>query len=127
MLGHVVIDDVADVGDVQPARGDVRGDEHFKAAGAETLQGLLALALGAVGMQDGDGVIVALEQAGDAVGAVFGAAEDDDGIVIDALEEFAQQVALLVLGHGINDVLDGVRRGCGACRSRWFAGCASPI
>ncbi len=36
MLRHVVVDDVADVRDVQAARGDVRGDEHLVFAVAET-------------------------------------------------------------------------------------------
>ena len=48
MLRHVVVDDVAHVRDVQSARGDVRGDEHFVFAFAETLQGLLAFLLRAV-------------------------------------------------------------------------------
>src|SRR5262249_21308639 len=52
MLWHVVVDDVADIGDVQPARGDVGRHEHLEAALAEAAQRLLALALGAVGMQD---------------------------------------------------------------------------
>ena len=30
MLRHVVVDDVAHVRDVEPARGDVRGHERFK-------------------------------------------------------------------------------------------------
>ena len=75
MLRHVVVDDVAHIRDVQPARGDVRGDEHFKFAVAKTLQRLLAFLLRAVGMQHGHGVVRALERAGDAVGAVLGAAE----------------------------------------------------
>ena len=62
MLRHVVVDDVAHVRDVQSARGDVRGDEHFEAAIAKTAQRLFAFALRAVGMQHGHGVIVALEQ-----------------------------------------------------------------
>ena len=62
MLRHVVVDDVAHVRDVESARGDVRGDEHFKSSVAETLERLLAFALGAVGMQHRHGVIVALEQ-----------------------------------------------------------------
>ena len=65
MLRHVVIDDVAHLRDVESARGDVRGDERFELAVAETAQGLLAFALGAVGMQHGHGMIGALEQAGD--------------------------------------------------------------
>ena len=50
MLRHVVVDDVADVGDVESARGDVRGDEHLEFAVAKTFQRLLAFALRAVGM-----------------------------------------------------------------------------
>ena len=62
VLRHVVVDDVADVRDVEAARGDVRGHEHLEAAVAEAAQGLLAFALGAVGVQHGHGVVVALEQ-----------------------------------------------------------------
>ena len=58
MLRHVVVDDVADVRDVQAARGDVRGDEHLVFAVAETFQRLLAFPLRAVGMQHGHGVVV---------------------------------------------------------------------
>ena len=99
MLRHVVIDDVADVRDVQSARGDVRGDEHFVSAVAKAAQGLFAFALGAVGMQHGHGVVVALEQVRDAVGAVFRAAEDDHRVVIHAVQQFEQQVGLLRFGH----------------------------
>ena len=38
MLRHIVVDDVADVGDVEPATGDVRGDEHFVFAIAKPAQ-----------------------------------------------------------------------------------------
>jgi hypothetical protein len=47
VLRHIIVDDVAHVGDVQPARGDVGGDEHLEAALPKALQGLLALALSA--------------------------------------------------------------------------------
>jgi hypothetical protein len=40
-------------------------------------------------MEHGDGGIVFLEQMGDAIGAMLGAAEDDDGFAHDALEQFA--------------------------------------
>ncbi len=66
VLWHVVVHHMADVRDVQSARGDVRGDEHFIFAVAESLQSLFAFLLRAVGMQHADGVIVALERVGDA-------------------------------------------------------------
>jgi hypothetical protein len=90
-------------------------------------QGVFALALGAVGMQHGDGVVVAFEQMGDAVGAVFGAAENNHGLVIDAFEHFAQQIALLVFGDGIDDVLDSFRRGAARTDLDGLRDCASPI
>ena len=99
MLRHVVVDDVAHVGDVQPARGDVGGDEHFEAAVAEAAQGLLALALGAVRVEDRHGVIVPLQHVRDPVGAMLGAAEDDHRVVVHALEQFEEQVGLLGVGH----------------------------
>ena len=105
MLRHVVIDDVADVGDVKSARGDVRGDEHLEFAFAKTGQRLFAFLLRAVGMQDGHGMVRALERAGDAVGPVFGAAEDDHGFVVHAVEQFEQEVGFLCVGNGIDDML----------------------
>jgi len=53
MLRHVVIDHVAHVGDVQPARGDVRGHEHLETAIAEAAQRVFAFALCAVGVEHG--------------------------------------------------------------------------
>ena len=62
VLGHIVIDDVADFRDVEPARGDISRHEHFKFSVAKPLQGLLALALGAIGMKHSDGMISALDR-----------------------------------------------------------------
>ena len=56
-------------------------------------------------MQHGHGVIGALEQAGDAVRAVLRPAKNQHGVVVHALEQFNQQVGLLRIGNGINDVL----------------------
>ena len=110
MLRHVVVDHVAHDRDVQPARGDIGGDEHFVASVAKAAQGLLALALGAVRVQHGHGVVVSLEQMRDAVGAVFGAAEDKHRLVIHALEELEHQIGLLRVGHGVDHMLDCVLR-----------------
>src|SRR6266853_3501410 len=57
MLGHVVIDNLTHSGDVESARRDIRCDHHFVLAALETVEGFDALALGAVGMQDRDGVL----------------------------------------------------------------------
>ena len=57
MLRHVVIDDVTDAGDVDPARGDVGRDHDFVFAALETFERLDAFALGAVRMQHRDGML----------------------------------------------------------------------
>ena len=61
-------------------------------------------------MQNRHGMIALPQQVADAVGAVLGPAKDNDGIIVHALQQLAEQVALLVLGHRIDDVLDGFRR-----------------
>ena len=61
MPRHVEIDDVGDAGDVEAARGDVGRDHHFIFAAAETFEGLDALALRAVRVQRGHGVLLSLE------------------------------------------------------------------
>ncbi len=77
MLRHVEVNHVADFGHVQPPRGDIGRHQHFEAAVAEAAQRLLPLPLRAVGVQDGDRVIVFTKQISDAVGAVLGPAEDN--------------------------------------------------
>jgi hypothetical protein len=75
MLRHVVVDDVADVGDVDAARGDVGGDHDLVLAVAKTFQRLFAVraACGWSGARRRRGC--ALELCGDAVGGVLGAAK----------------------------------------------------
>ena len=61
VLGALVVDHVGHVVDVQPARGDVGGDEHVDLAAAERAQRSLALALAEVAV-DGGGREAALGQ-----------------------------------------------------------------
>src|SRR5258705_2480910 len=46
----------------------------------------------------------------DAIGAVFGAAEIDDGVEINAFEEFEEEISFLRVRDGIDDVFDGFGR-----------------
>ena len=78
--------------------------------------GSFTLALGAVGMEHGHGVVILLEQAGHVVGAVLGAAEDDDGFVVNFVEEGEGEVEFLALSHGVDDVFN--RFGGRAARDR---------
>src|ERR1051326_570724 len=47
---------------------------------------------------------------GDAIRAMLGAAENDDTVVIDALEQFEQEIGFLRVRDGIDDMLDRLRR-----------------
>ena len=69
-------------------------------------QRLLALLLGAVGMQHRHRVVVAFQRVRNAVGPVLGAAEDKHRIVVDPLEQLEQQIGLLRIGNRIDDMLD---------------------
>src|SRR5699024_11481105 len=51
VLGALVVDDVRDVVDVDPAGGDVGGDEHVHLSAAERAQGLLASTLAEIPVQ----------------------------------------------------------------------------
>ena len=48
MLWHVEIDDVADVGDVESARGNVSSDQHLILTVPETFERAFPLGLGSV-------------------------------------------------------------------------------
>jgi DNA helicase II / ATP-dependent DNA helicase PcrA len=109
--GHIEIDDVADLRHIDAASGDVRGDENVVTAVTEAFQGILTLALGAIRMERGDGVPMAGKELRDTVRAMAGAAEDDDGIVIDLVEEGLEQIGLLIVRDGEDGVLDGGGRG----------------
>ena len=127
MLRDIVVDDMADIGDVQAASGNIRGDQHFVPPITKAAQSLLAFALRSVGMKDSDGVVVAFEQMGDAVGAVFGAAKDDDRVVVDAFEQFEEQWPKRApLGWDVNDPLPAAR-GAVALLSDWFPATSGEI
>ncbi len=54
MLRHVIVNDMADAGDVETARRDVGRDHHFVFATLKTFQRFHALALRAIRMQNCD-------------------------------------------------------------------------
>ena len=54
-----------------PARGDVGRDHHFVFAALESFERFDPFALGAIRMQDGDGMFALFELVRDAIGAVF--------------------------------------------------------
>jgi hypothetical protein len=75
--GRIEVDDVRDVVDVEPARGDVRGDQGGDSARLELCERTLARVLGHVPVQHGGPEIVPAEElASELLGTVLGADED---------------------------------------------------
>ena len=105
-VGAVKINDVGDGFDIDAAGGDVGGDEDAVVAVFETGEGGGALALGAVAVDGGAGDAVFLEVVGEAVGAVLGAGEADDGLKFLIFEHFDEQGGLEMLRDGVDGLGD---------------------
>ena len=75
-VGHVIVDDVRDAVDVEPARRDVRRDHDAEVTGLKAAQSLFALSLGAVAVQAGDAEPGVSDLPRHFVSAMFGAGED---------------------------------------------------
>ena len=110
--GQLVVDDVGEGLDVQPARGDFRRDEDGHLVLLELVERADALRLALVAVDRDRGDAVQLELLGEAVGAVLGAREDERLVDAAALDELAEQLALAVLVDRDDDLLDEVRRAC---------------
>src|SRR5437764_816182 len=81
VAGDVVVDDAADVVDVDAAGGDVGGHQDLSPAIGEGAQGPVALGLRATAVDRHGRHAGPLQLVGQPVGAVLGAAEDDGGAV----------------------------------------------
>lgn len=120
MLRDIVVDDVADILDVEAASGNVGGDHDFVFAGFEAVEGFDAFVLGTIGVEDGDGVVGALEATSDFVGAVFGAAEDEDAVVVGAFEEDEEELKFLGAADRVKSVVDGLGGGTAFANDNLF-------
>ena len=76
VLGHIVIDNVTNAGDIESARGDVGRDHDFVFAALETFQRFDALALRPIGMQDCDGMVSLFQFVRDLVRPVLGSGKN---------------------------------------------------
>ena len=100
-LGDVEVDDVGEVLDVEPAGGDVGGDEQIDGAAAGALHDAVALVLGHAAMQRLDPIAAAGEALGEAVDLVAGAAEDERERRRLEVEHAAQGRDLLGAGEDV--------------------------
>ena len=105
--GEVIIDDVGDAGDIDAAGGDIGSDEDADFAGFEGFEGAEAMILGFIGMEGGDFEARGFEFAGDAIGAVFGSGEDEDGIVGGIGEEGDEEGEFEVAADFVDGLGDG--------------------
>src|SRR5438128_4115338 len=107
---HVVVDHVGDALDVNPARRDVRGDEHLVSPAPEARERRLPLALAAVPVDPRDVETRLADLAGHPVRAPLRADEDEDGHHVLPAEETDEERRLEVLGDRV-DLMANRRRG----------------
>ena len=107
---QVVVHDVGDVVDVEPARRHVGGDEDGRAARTERIERADALVLRLVAMDRLGVDAVGLELAAQAVGAVLRLGEDDHAVHLERVEEMDEELRLLRLQHEVELLVDAVDR-----------------
>ena len=122
-IRQVEIDDVADAGDVDPARRDVGRDQHPHLPGLEAGDGALALCLALVAVDCAGCDAGRFELANDLVGAMLGAAEYQSALDVRLLEAERQKRGLLGLVDHRHALHDPVDRGRGRSH-RDFGGVA---
>ncbi len=76
VLGHVVVNDMTDTGNVEPPRGNVGRHHDFVFTAFKTFERFNPLPLGAIGMQNGDGMISLFQSVSDPIGAVLRSAKN---------------------------------------------------
>ena len=105
-LGEHEVDDVAQVRDVDAARGDIGRHEVVDLGVAQELEGLLALFLREIAVELGGGVAVALEEVGHDERVALGVGEDDRVLGLFELEDLDQIAHARDARHADIRVLD---------------------
>ena len=93
--GHVVVEDMRQAADVEPARRDIAADEQADLAGAEFLERGKAHRLGHVAMQRAGGQAGADEGLVEQVDIALAVAEDERVLHVLGADEFTQGVGFL--------------------------------
>src|SRR5690606_13134962 len=107
LVGQVIVDHVADAGNVDASRGDVGGDEDAHVALAKAVERFLARALGLVAMDHRRLEPVLLEVASHPIGPALGACEYDDrvhGAVGQNVGEYAALLTFVRHHHALVDL-----------------------
>ena len=97
-LGHVEVNHVRDVGNVDAARGNVGGHQHAMTALGKAAQSRVALRLRTVAVNLRGRPAGTREAAGNAIGAMLGAHKDEEAALL-GVEQVFEQFLLLVGFH----------------------------
>ena len=92
--------------DIQSACGDVGGDQHRQRAVLELRQRFGARRLALVAVDCGGGNAVRIQFFREPVRAVFGAGEHQHLLPVVVLDQVGEQVALQLLRHQMDALLD---------------------
>eukprot|EP00050_Salpingoeca_kvevrii_P012969 m.26036 g.26036 ORF g.26036 m.26036 type:complete len:636 (-) comp4524_c0_seq1:67-1974(-) len=115
IAGKVVVDDMLDVGNVETAGSNCRGDENGGAARAEAVEGVLALALRAVAVDRRAREALVVEKVLEAVGAALRLNKDEhERIAVGGRDNVEEKLFLLALLHPDNLLRNVVRGGADA-------------
>ena len=117
--GQVEVEHVRDAVHVQAARGDVRGHQHRRAAAAEGVQRLGALALRLVAVDRVAGDARGAQALHDLVGAVLGLGEHHGALHRIFAQQVRQQIHLARTLDGVQALVDALH-GAGGRRHRHF-------
>ena len=107
---ELVVDDVRERVDVESAGRDIRRDEDVHPAGLEVVEGANALRLAPVAVDRGRGDPVADQLLGEAARAVLRPREDQRLADRAGPDEAAQQLALALAVHRVDDLADQLGR-----------------
>ena len=100
IVGHVVVDDNADIVDVDASGHDIGSHQHIGHACLETIHHLVALLLREVGVHLTTVDVHLLQTAGDIFYSLLLTREDDDALQVARLEDVVDDLELLrVVAH----------------------------
>src|SRR6185503_8591380 len=104
VLGDVVVQDEWQVGDVQPARGDVGRDQELDLARAEVGERLVPLALREAAVQRRHVAPLAGQDGGQAVDPDLGVTEDQEPIEPELVGQLGERRDLVLLGNEVDQL-----------------------
>ena len=111
LVGHVVVDDVRQLADVQTARGDVRRHEHADLALLEAVERVLPVQLGFVAVDGARADVGARQIVRHLVRPRLGAHEDERAVKRRVAQRVQQQLLLVLPVDEIHRLIDGLHRG----------------